>query len=131
MKGIITDIKFKEEKNTNWGIMYVYTAIVNNTDVYFRVKDKNKLPFEEGKESEYTLKEVNFDGVIYHKINPVRKGSTNFDKALKREQSRYTTMGASYVKDLIIAGKIKIEDWHSETENLVRFMFELDNDIEK
>lgn len=131
MKAIIQKTEFHKEFDSKFGTLYSHKVWYDDKMAFYSSKSKDQNKFIVGGEAEFTeeTRETNRGNVLIIKpIQPDRQ--SNFGKALKREQSRYTTMGASYVKDLIIAGKVDIKDWERATEKIVKFMFNLDKEIE-
>ena len=132
MKAKIDKVTFKKEYQSKFGTLYLFEIEYEGKKGFYSSKRKDQTKFKEGAISEFTEDVQVKDGNEFIIIKPVyNQMQSSFGKALKREQSRYTTMGASYVKDLIIAGKIDIKDWEKATEKIVRFMFNLDKEIEK
>lgn len=131
MKAVIKKTEFHKEFDSKFGTLYSHKVWYDDKLAFYSSKSKNQNKFVPGKEAEFTEETIETKRGPMVKIKPmVAGGQSNFGKALKREQSRYTTMGASYVKDLIIAGKLDIKDWEKATEKIVKFMFNLDKEIE-
>lgn len=64
-------------------------------------------------------------------MKPVKSAQfSNFGRQLKKEQSRYSGFATSYVKDLIISGHIKIDDWEKASKKIFTFMVELDKTLD-
>lgn len=131
MKAVIKKTEFHKEFDSKFGTLYSHKVWYDDKLAFYSSKSKNQNKFVAGKEAEFTEETIETKRGPMVKIKPmVAGGQSNFGKALKREQSRYTTMGASYVKDLIIAGKLDIKDWEKATDKIVKFMFNLDKEIE-
>jgi len=132
MKAKIDKIVFEKEYESKFGTLYLFSVHYNGKKGYYSSKKREQTKFREGEEAEFTEEIRNKGGNEYIIIKPVYTArQSNFGRALKKEQSRYTTMGASYVKDLIIAGKLDIKDWERATEKIVKFMFNLDKELEQ
>ena len=132
MKAVIDSVKFLKEQETKYGKMFKFEVKYLNHVASYLSKIENQTHFIAGQECEFTEEEKEYNGQIYFNVRPITQNKqNNFSKTLKKEQSRYTTMGASYVKDLIIAGKIEMKDWQTATEKIVKFMFALDKEIEQ
>ena len=137
MKAMILGANWIKEVPNKWnnGVSHIHKITwvegeTTNEGTYFCPK-KDQTDLVPNKEAEFTVEKVEKGGNTYYNIKLPKKGrDSNYGRNLKKEQSRYTTMGASYVKDLIIAGKIDIKDWKRATDDIVKFMFELDKEIE-
>jgi len=133
MKAKITGVRFVKEFEGKYGPAFVHGISYNGKEAQYISKTKDQTKFVEGNEAEFTETIKTWNDEEQITIRPVSgyAGNSNFGRALKREQSRYSTMGASYVKDLIIAGKVDVKDWERATEKIVKFMLNLDKEIEK
>ena len=137
MKALIDNITFNKEFETKFGVLYSHKVFYydENDEIqqgFYNSKKKEQTYFKPGQEAEFDIEIKHSDRGDFTVIKPAKQGSfSGYNRNLKKEQSRYTTMGASYVKDLIIAGKVDIKDWERATEKIVKFMFNLDKEIEK
>ncbi len=133
MKTIIKSINFNKEVETKYGIMFQYYVSYDDKHASFICKTKDKYPFKIDEENEFIETEREYNGKTYYNIKAIQSntGQSNYGRALKREQSKYSGFGVSYVKDLIIAGKIDIKDWEKASEKIIKFMIEIDKDIEQ
>lgn len=132
MKAIIDSVKFLKEQETKFGLMYKYEVKYNNHVASYLSKDKDQKHFIQGEECEFTEEEKEFNGQIYFNVKPIPKVKQNgYAKAVKKEQSRYSGFAVSYVKDLIIAGKIDIKDWEKASEKIFKFMVDLDKTLDQ
>ena len=132
MKAKINRIDFQREFETKYGVLYSHKIQYDeDKQGFYSSKKKDQTYFKVGEEVEFTEEfKVSSKGP-YTVLKPIRQGNfSGYNKDVKREQSRYTTMGCSYVKDLIIAGKIEMKDWEKATDKIVKFMFKLDKEIE-
>ena len=128
MKAVIKKVEFLEEKEGQYGMQYSFKIHYDGKWAYYKAKKKEQDKFVEGQECEFTEEEhESKKGNKYFIVKPIyQQGFSNFNRAVKKEQSRYSTMGTSYVNDLIVAGKIDIKYWELASEKIVKFMLELD-----
>ena len=56
---------------------------------------------------------------------------SNFGKALKKEQSRYSGFAVSYAKDLLVAGRINREELQDMSWILFELMVAMDKTLEQ
>ena len=138
MKALIKSVKFTKESEGKFGPMFSFkiTYTVDGVDkmAYYTAKTKEQKKFIEGQEAEFTEEQkMGTNDTPYNVIKPIQQGGYNnsgFGKALKKEQSKYSGFAVSYVKDLIIAGKIEMKDWEQASEKIFNFMVKLDKSIE-
>lgn len=133
MKAKITNVTFKKEYESKYGMMYGFSVEYDGKSAYYSSKKKDQTKFVKGQEAEFTEEQrKNEKGKEYTVIKPIyAMGNSNFGKQLKREQSKYSGFATSYVKDLIIAGKLEMKDWESASKKIALFMVNLDKEIEK
>lgn len=131
MKAVLKEIHFDKEVNTKFGVMFQYYVSYNDKNATFLCKTKDKHKFKAGIENEFIETSREYNGKTYYSIKSIQenKGNSNYGKAVQREQSKYSGFGVSYVKDLIIAGKIDIKDWEKASEKIVKFMVKMDKEI--
>jgi len=132
MKALITEINFNKEIETKFGLMYQYYVNYNNKVGTFLCKQKDKYTFKVGEENEFIETEKEYNGKLFYNIKAIRDnpGGSNYSRAVKKEQSKYSGFAVSYVKDLIIAGEIKIADWEKASKKIFDFMVNLDKENE-
>ena len=130
MKAKITGVRFVKEFDGKYGKAFVFGVSYNGKEAQYISKSKDQDKFVKGQDAEFTETVKTWNNEEQITIRPVQANTGNFGRALKKEQSRYSTMGASYVKDLIIAGKVDIVDWERATDKIVKFMLNLDKSIE-
>jgi len=133
MKAIIKTLVFDKEVETKNGVMYKYNVTYNEKKASFLIKTKDEHQFKINEENEFTEEAREYNGNTYYNIKPIKQaysGGSNYGRAIKKEQSKYSGFAVSYVKDLIIADKIKIEQWESASKKIFNFMVELDKSIE-
>lgn len=133
MKAKIKKVTFLKEKDTRYGIMYDFKVDYNDTSALYCTKNKEQTKFIKGQEAEFTEETRKTDnGATYTVIKPPYvDNSSNFGRQLKREQSKYSGFAVSYVKDLILSGKVSIADWKVMSRDICLFMKELDEEMEK
>jgi len=134
MKAVITKINFIKEYETKFGKMYQFTALYDDKKASFSSKSQNQTTFTEGKENEFTEEFREYNGATYTTIKPIKQafaGNSGYSREVKKEQSKYSGFAVSYVKDLIIAGKIDIKDWQVASEKIFTFMVNLDKSIQQ
>lgn len=131
MEALITKVEFQKEYTTKFGTLYLHKIEYDNKVAFYSSKSKEQTKFIEGKDAEFTEEKRTGKNGEYFVIKPVGKNlMSNYGKALQREQSKYSGFAVSYVKDLIIAGHIKIEDWEKASKKIFNFMVELDKSIQ-
>ena len=133
MKAKITKVKFIKEYETKHGVMFLHSIEFDGKEALYSSKKKDQNKFTEGQEAEFSEeKRTNKEGKAFLIIKPVyaNAGNSNYGRQLKREQSKYSGFAVSYVKDLIIAEKIPIDQWESASKKIFNFMVALDKSIE-
>jgi hypothetical protein len=136
MKALITKVKFHKEYESKFGTMYSHAIWYDDKKAFYTSKKKDQTTFVEGKEAEFTEETkyfTNNDGVKqeYLVIKPLTfNRQSNFGKALKKEQTRYSGFAVSYSKDLVVAGKIDKEELSTMAWILFELMVEMDKSIE-
>lgn len=132
MKALITNVSFVKEYESKFGPLFSFKIEYDGKTAYYSAKSKDQNKFVKGQECEFTEEKRTGQNGEYFIVKPVGKNpyNSNFGKALQREQSKYSGFAVSYVKDLIIAGHIKIEDWEKASKKIFSFMVELDKSIQ-
>ena len=131
MKAKIDKVEFNKNVQTKGGEMYSFRITYNNKIGSYLSKNKEQNYFIEGEEVEFTEEEKIWNGQVYYDLKPIRQNKqSNYSRAVKKEQSRYSGFAVSYVKDLIIAGKIEVKDWEKASEKIFNFMVNLDKTLE-
>ena len=77
------------------------------------------FPFQQGKEAEYEFEAH----PTYPKVKLPKK---EYKPQNKGNNYSNVSMGVSYCKDLIVAGKLDIEKWEAASEKIINFMNRLD-----
>jgi hypothetical protein len=132
MKAKIEKVDFVKTFDTKFGELHSFRVRYNDTVGFYSSKKKDQTTFVAGQEAEFTEEErVGKDGNIYMVIKPVRPQTGNFARQLKREQTKYSGFAVSYVKDLIVADKIPIDQWESASRKIFKLMVDLDKTVEQ
>lgn len=136
MKALITDIKFNKEGNNKFGPFFSFKVFYAGKTAFYNSKSRDQKTFITGQECEFTEEERTFtkdDGTTgkYLTVKPINQNKqSNFGKALKKEQSRYSGFATSYAKDLVVAGKVEKEDLIPYAWVLFEAMVEMDKSLE-
>ena len=123
MKALITKTEYKKEVPSKFGTLYSHAVHYDGKTAFYTAKSKEQTFFVPGKEAEFTEEKRTYqkkDGTKgeFLVIKPDRpQRQSNFGKALKKEQSRYSGFAESYVKDMMIAGVIKPEITEADIEH--------------
>jgi len=128
MKVLITKVTFKEEREGRFGKQFNFEIEYDGKKAYYTSKSKDQTKFVEGQECEFNEeKRKSKKGNDYFVVKAIyQQNNSQYGKALAREQSKYAGFSASYVKDLIVAGKIDIKDWEAASTKIFKHMVELD-----
>lgn len=136
MKTLITDVKFNKEGQNKFGAYYSFKVSYDGKTAFYNSKSKDQKNFVAGQESEFTEEERTFtkdngDIAKYLIVKPLNQNrQSNFGKALKKEQSRYSGFAVSYAKDLVVAGRLQFEELLPYATVLFNAMVELDKTID-
>ena len=131
MKAKITKVEFDQELQTKFGMMFKHKVWYDGKCADYLSKTKDQKKFITGQEAEFTETPREYNGTTYYNIKPVNpSGNSNFGRALKREQSKYSGFAMSYAKDLVVADKIKLSDMTAYTTKMFNLMVELDKTLE-
>lgn len=136
MKATIQEVQFVREYETQFGKMYSFKVKYDDQVAYYSSKYKDQKKFVAGQESEFTEetktttdKQGNqHDFLVIKPINQNKQ--SNFGKALKKEQTRYSGFAVSYSKDLVCAGKLDIDELSTHAWVLFELMVAMDKSIE-
>jgi hypothetical protein len=136
MKALITKTKFYKEYESKFGTMYSHAVWYDDKKAFYTSKKKDQTTFVEGKEAEFTEETKYFKNnegeqqeyLVIKPLNPNKQ--SNFGKALKKEQTRYSGFAVSYAKDLVIAGRIQLTELPDYATVLFELMVRLDKSIE-
>lgn len=136
MKALITDVKFTKEGTNKFGTYYSFKVSYDGKTAFYNSKSKDQKNFVAGQEFEFTEEERTFtkdDGTIgkYLIVKPIGQNKqSNFGKALKKEQSRYSGFAVSYAKDLVVAGRLPFDELLPYATVLFNAMAELDKTLD-
>ena len=135
MKAILLTISFDKEVQTKFGLAYnfyvTYQVGEETRKASFLSKSKDQKTFKAGEENEFTETFRMHNERKYYNIKPIKSGFSNYAKQQMREQTKYSGFATSYVKDLIIAGKVDIKDWKKASKDIFTFMVELDKSVQQ
>ena len=131
MKAIIKKIDFLEEKDGNFGKQYNFRVSYDDKSAYYTSKQKEQQKFIVGEEAEFTEeKRSSKNGNDYYIIKPIyAKEFSNFNRAVKREQSKYSGFAMSYAKDLVVNNIIPIEMIEPYAKSMMDWMVEQDKKL--
>lgn len=133
MKAKITNVKFVKEYDGKYGKMFLHQIEYDGKKGFYSSKSKEQTFFKKGEDAEFTEEEKTNDRGKFYTVKPVRESfgnNSSYGKALKREQSKYSGFSTSYAKDLVIAGKIPLEELMDYSAVLFNHMVDLDKSIE-
>lgn len=144
-KSSVVKSKWIKEYKTKHGTQHhhhVFLEIKGKMEwAVYHSKYKDQSFFKEGNMAEFHIEEDSWNGKDFWRIKPVYKSKRSahsysnqkaiYGKAHKNrtEQSKYVAFYSSYVKDLIVAGIIKQENWAKEVRSMVKFAVELDKEF--
>ena len=137
MKAIIQEVTFSKEYDSKFGKMYSFKVKYDDKIGIYSSKYKDQRTFIPTQEAEFTeetktYKDKNDVEHEYTVVKPVNNNKqSNFGKALKKEQSRYSGFAVSYAKDMLIADKIKGNDFKEMAWKLFNMMVEMDKTLEQ
>jgi len=138
MKAIITEVTFKKEFETKFGKMYSFQVKYDNQVAFYNSKSKDQKKFIAGQEAEFTEESKSYvdkktgEPKEYFVIKPLTaERQSNFGKALKKEQSKYSGFAVSYAKDLVVAGRLQREELSDYAWVLFELMVAMDKSIEQ
>ncbi len=137
MKELITDVQFKKERQTKFGTLYDFVIKYNGKQAFYSSKSRDQKKFISGEEVEFTEEEKTYTDkngnpasfLVVKPFNPNKQ--SNFGKALKKEQSRYSGFAVSYAKDLVVAGRLQREELADFAWVLFELMVEMDKSLEQ
>lgn len=134
MKALIKKVTYKDERDGKFGKTYSFEIKYNDKTAYYTSKSKDQKKFIEEQECEFTEEtRTSKKGNDYLVVKPIYQQTfkSGYGRALQREQSKYAGFSASYVKDLIVAGKLPIDQWEIASKKIFTHMVELDASINK
>lgn len=130
MKAVITNIIFKKEVDTKYGKRYSFEAHYNDKKGSFLSNTKEQTTFKIGEENEFTETPREYNGTTFYNLKAISQGGgSNFNRQLKREQSKYSGFAMSYAKDLVVAGKIEEKQMFATAKIMMDWMVEQDKNL--
>ena len=136
MKAVIQEVVFKKEYDSKYGKLYSFAVKYDDKTAVYRSKYKDQKKFVPGEEAEFTEETQTYtdsQGNIqeYTVIKAMNQNKqSNFGKALKKEQTRYSGFATSYAKDLVVAGRLQREELAEYAWVLFELMVAMDKSIE-
>lgn len=137
MKAIIQEVTFKKEFDTKFGKMYSFQVKYDDQVAFYNSKSKDQKKFIAGQEAEFSEESKTYNDKKtgepkeYLVIKPMTgERQSNFGKALKKEQTRYSGFAVSYAKDLVVAGRLQREELSDFAWVLFELMVSMDKSIE-
>jgi hypothetical protein len=129
----VTGVKFIKEKDGQYGKMYVFKVDYDDKTAFYTSKKRDQDTFVAGKEYEVDEESKSGDKGDFLVIRPKRSfsGQSNFGRALKKEQSRYSGYSCSYAKDLAVAKLIAVDEITKWSRKFFDHMVELDKTLEQ
>lgn len=137
MKAVIKDVQFHKEYESKFGVLYSFKILYDDKTGFYSSKYKDQNKFVKGRESEFTEEKKSFinpkgEQSFYYAIKPLAKErQSNFGKALKKEQTKYSGFAVSYAKDMVVAGKLSRDELPEYAWVLFELMVEMDKSIEQ
>lgn len=136
MKELIKEVTFNKEGENKFGKFFSFKVKYDNKVAFYNSKNKDQKTFVAGQEAEFTEEEKTYNDKngnpqSYYVIKPIRLNKqSNFGKALKKEQTRYSGFAVSYAKDLVVAGKLERDELQEYAWVLFELMVQMDKSIE-
>jgi hypothetical protein len=135
MKALIIGASWIKEYESSFGIMHMHRIKYGEKEALYLSKKKEQTYFTPNKECEFTEEIIKGkDGKPdWVKVKPIRQGGgqSNFGRAVKKEQSKYSGFAMAYAKDLFVAGKVEsIEQMYAEAQNMIDWMVAQDKALE-
>ena len=111
MKALITDVEFIKEYESKFGTLYSFKVSYDDKMAYYSSKSQEQTKFVAGKEAEFTEETKTGQKGSYIIIKPFfQNRQSNYGKAIKKEQTRYSGFAVSYAKDLVVSGQLPREE---------------------
>ena len=133
MKAKITGVEFLQEYEGQHGVLYSFKVSYDGKSAMYSSKKKDQTKFVKGQEVEFTEeKRMSKKNNEYLVIKPVydNKAFSNYGKAMKKEQSRYSGFAVSYAKDLVVSGHLQRSELTEYSTVLFEHMVSLDKSLE-
>lgn len=134
MKALINGVSWLKEFENKFGKMHLHKISYNGRDALYTSKKKEQTYFILNKECEFTEETIKGkDGKPdWVKVKPIQNNSfSNYGKAVKKEQSKYSGFAMAYAKDLLVAGKIDdLDQMYVVAQNMIDWMVAKDKELE-
>jgi hypothetical protein len=131
MKELITEVKFQKEGTNKYGTFYSFKVSYAGRSAYYSSKKRDQTNFVEGQESEFTEEAKTSANGTYLIVKPINNNrQSNFGKALKKEQTKYSGFAVSYAKDLVVGGRLDRAELVDYAWVLFEAMVQMDKSIE-
>lgn len=137
MKATITKVEFIKERETKFVKLYDFAVFYDDRRAFYSSKSKDQNKFIPDQEVEFVEEEKTYtdkkSGELksFWTVKPMTAGrQSNFGKALKKEQTKYSGFAVSYAKDLLVAGRIPEDRLKAVAWDLFNLMVEMDKSIE-
>jgi len=130
MKAIIKSVTFKKEYESKYGTLFGFIVRYDDKSAYYSSKSKDQKKFVEGQEAEFTEETRTGNNGDYLVIKPATNfQQSNYGKAVKREQSKYSGFAMSYAKDLVVNQIVPHDRMFLEAELMLDWMVAKDKEI--
>lgn len=131
MKAKIISVEYIKEYPSQYGVLHLHRVTYNKETAFYSSKAKDQKKFITGQEAEFNEIAKEGKNGRYLVIKPEYSGDpkSGFGKRVKQEQSRYSGFAVSYAKDLVIAGKIPLDDIFPFSTQLFEHMVTLDKSL--
>jgi hypothetical protein len=138
MRALIQEVKFSKEFDSQYGKLYSFHIKYDDQVALYNSKSKDQKKFIAGEEAEFTEETKTYidnktgeekSYIVIKPINPNKQ--SQFGKALKKEQSRYSGFAVSYAKDLVVAGRLQREELSVYAWVLFELMVTMDKSLEQ
>jgi len=132
MKVQIINSQFVKEYTGKYGTLYQHEIVYKVGDetkvAQYSSKTQDQKNLVAGSEADVTVETRTGQHGSWEIIKPAQKkqGYSSYGQQQNREQARYSGFAMSYAKDLVIAGKVELDDMPKYTKAMFKLMVELD-----
>jgi len=133
MKALINGVTYVKEYTTKFGVLHLHKISYNGSVGFYSSKKKDQTYFKLNQECEFTEEKQQGQNGEYIKVKPISSGGnySNYSKAVKKEQSKYSGFAMAYAKDLFVAGKVNsLDEMYLEAQNMIDWMVLKDKELE-
>ncbi len=127
-KAKVTSIT-KMDKKDNYGNTSFVISFDNGDKGYYRSKNEDQTKFVIGNVADYVIEEkTGSTGALYYTVTlpktdqPFQKGGGGMGKPVQDPKISMISFSMSYCKDLIVAGKVPIQDLEKEFNRIYTVM---------